>query len=129
MSDVLSGFEILFRNVHPNDFDNGRVNSSCFDPSASHGFKLSLDRGAICTAQNSYERHVAGGLASVGVFGVLCSDFQEQSINCFADPRSINPAHALADYSAFGSGARRKKARKIAEAARRVGIQYSPTAK
>lgn len=126
MSSVVSGDEKLLRNVHPNDVDNGRINSSCFDPSASHGFQLSLDREIFSSPETSYRRHVGLGLASIGVYGVYCADFTTQSIPCYADPKPSNSAHALADYSAFGSNARRKKARIIADAARRGGLLYSP---
>jgi hypothetical protein len=126
MSSMISAEERLLRNIHPNDIDNGRINSSCFDPSVSHGFKLSLDREALCRPEASFIRHTSSGLASVGVYGVQCSDFRVQSIPCFSDPLSSNNAHALADYSAFGSSARKKKARIIADIARNGGPLYSP---
>lgn len=126
MSSLLSGEERLLRNVHPNDFDNGRINSSCFDPSAGHQFKLSLDREILCSAKSAHLRHIEAGLASVGVYGLLCSDFNLQSISCYSDPLPTNPAHALADFSSFGSNARRRKARILANIASAGGALYSP---
>ena len=125
-SEEISGSEKLFRNLHPTDFDNGRVNSTAFNPSANHRFKLSVDRSSLIDAKGAYENLVSSGCDSIGVCSVLRSDFSERGINCFADPIKDNKAHALADFSPFGSGPRRKKARELANIAGLNGFDFQP---
>lgn len=117
--------EVLLRNVHPMHFDNGRITSAEFNPSANHSFKLSTDRETLCSAQEAFSRHVdVLGLQSIGVTRVSVSDFESQEIPCFDDPVEGNDAHALADYSAKGPSARKKSAKKISKIASEIGLVH-----
>ncbi|WP_309668081.1 hypothetical protein [Tabrizicola sp.] len=118
--------ERVVRNLHPLDYDNGRISSSAFNPSASHGFKLSLDRLMLTSANDAYDRHKNSGLATVGVCGVLVEDFNFQSINCFEDKLPTNPAHCFADFSPFGTSDRKRKARELANKSALYGLDYVP---
>jgi hypothetical protein len=121
-----SASERLLRNLHPFDLDNGRINSSAFNPSESHDFKLSLDRLSLSSAEQTYQRHISLGLSSIAVCGVKVSDFTLEAINCYDDPLPDNSAHVFADFSPFGTGARRKKARRLADKARDYGLDFEP---
>jgi hypothetical protein len=118
--------EELLRNIHPIDFDNGRINSSAFNPSAAHDFMLSVDQSSLSAPAESYDRHIANNLESIGVFSVLKNDFSEESIPTKRDPIDENPAHALADFNSHGVTQRKKKARRLAVKAVKYGIKYQP---
>lgn len=116
--------EELFRNIHPLDYDNGRINSSAFNPSEAHNFMLSVDRGSLCRAEDCFRRHLENKLESVGVFFVLKKDFSEESIPTVSDPIEGNVAHALADYNSHGVSQRKKKARRLAGKAVTYGAKF-----
>ena len=87
---------------------------------------LSVDQSSLSAPVESYERHVANELESIGVFAVLKKDFSEESIPTKRDPIDQNPAHALADFNAHGVSQRKKKARRLAHKAVKYGIKYQP---
>ena len=124
--EALDPEEELLRNIHPLDYDNGRINSSAFNPSEAHDLMLSVDRATISAPEECYDRHTANHLESIGVFSVLKRDFSEESIPTNSDPISRNPAHALADFNSHGGNQRKKKARRLAAKAVRYGARFKP---
>ncbi len=125
-SETIPEKEELLRNIHPFDYDNGRINSSAFNPSEAHDFMLSVDQSSLSEPAESYSRHVANNLESIGVFSVLREDFSEESIPTKRDPIDENPAHALADFNSHGVSQRKKKARRLAKKANDYGVKYQP---
>lgn len=125
MSSLLAN-ERVVKNLHPQDYDNGRINSLAFNPSKSHDFRLSLDRLSLTTAIEAHNRHKLEGLSTVGVCGVYVADFNFQSINCFEDEIPKNPAHCFADFSSFGPSDRKRKARELANKSASYGLDYFP---
>lgn len=127
MSDEsISRDERLFRNLHPMDFDNGRINSSAFNPSVGHDFRLSVDRSAIHDAKTCFDLFTGRGNSSIGVCGVVCDDFNSVDVKCLPDTLPDNAAHALADFSPHGTSQRRQKAKKLAKKALEYGLDYQP---
>lgn len=125
-SEALDPEEELLRNIHPLDYDNGRINSSAFNPSEAHDFLLSVDRSSISEPVECYTRHKENLLESIGVFSVFKRDFSEESIPANSDPIQGNPAHALADFNAHGKNQRKKKARRLAAKAVSYGVKFKP---
>ena len=126
MSEEIPAAEKLFRNLHPDDYDNGRINSTAFSPSREHDYKLSLDRSAMVSARQSYGMFTARGNKSIGVCGVHKQDFAVESLPCFPDPLPDNAAHALADYNGCSGTQRRKKGKRLAKIALANGMDYEP---
>lgn len=126
MTSPIDSSERLLRNIHPDEFDNGKIFSAVFNPSESHDFKLSVDRKQMSTPVDTFNRHLSAGLKSIGVCGVHASDFLLESIVCAPDPLVGNSAHAFADFSAHNLSQRRKKARRLASVAFSYGFDYSP---
>ena len=126
MSESIASDERLYRNLHPEEYDNGRIDSSAFNPSKAHKFRLSVDRSSMVSAQTSYEVYVGRGKLSAGVCSVLCEDFSLEAIPCTPAPEEDNPAHALADYGGHGTNQRKKKARLIARKAMENGLDHEP---
>lgn len=87
---------------------------------------LSVDQSSLSAPAESYNRYIANGLESVGVFSVLKYDFSEESIPTQPDPIDGNPAHALADFNSHSVGQRKKKARRLADKAAKYGIKHQP---
>jgi hypothetical protein len=123
--DPIAAGERLMKALHPEDYDNSKINSSAFNPSEEHEFMLSVDRLTLSSPQQTFDRYVQGGRKSIGVCGVHASDFASESIPCNDDPIEGNPSHALADYREHSGNQRRKKARRLAEAARNYGLDFA----
>lgn len=123
MSDDVES--LLLRNVHPHFYDNGRVGSSAFIPSAEHDYRLSVDYNKLSTAQESLERHTnVFGLQSGGVFGITTNEFDECNVDVVPDPIPLNQAHALADYTKVKSASTaqlKRTGRKLAGIATKRG--------
>lgn len=135
-SSLTDNTEVLFRQIHPNSFDNGQPGSDRFRPSEKDQDMLSVDRSAVTTAEEAYKRYVKSGRKSVAVFGISVGEFQNETIPCKEDPlqetcdQLENPAHALADYSSHTPS----KQKLIAKRLKRVAIErgclfqdYEPT--
>jgi hypothetical protein len=128
MTDKLTDAnEVLFRQIHPSQFLDGEPASSAFIPSSKDENKLSVDRSALTTAQQSYTTYTSNGLASVAVFGVTVGEFSGHQIECLADPLAENKAHALADYSTHSKSAQKNIGKKLKQQAIQRGCVYFPS--
>lgn len=106
MGDKLSADELLFRQVHPEFYQNGVLGSRAFKPNSSDKGQMSTDRAALVSAEdafNHYTQHVKK--KSACVYGLTVGAFEAVAIECRADPLEAdgdippNPAHSLADYT------------------------------
>ncbi|KRA84228.1 hypothetical protein [Altererythrobacter sp. Root672] len=99
--------EVLFRQIHPSNFKDGRPASDRFRPQPSDHGKMSVDRAALTSANASHALYSSSGNLSAAVFGVSVEEFLEESLICLSDPliatagQPANPAHALVDYTSF----------------------------
>ena len=63
--------------------------------------------------------YTSSGRASVAVCGVTVEEYDKENIPCYPDPLEAmeilhaNPAHAYADFNAFGTNQRRKLAQRL----------------
>lgn len=124
MTDPLKNdAEVTYRQIHPHFIKKGVPASNRFMPSARDQNKLSVDRGSMLSAAESYAAYVATGLLSAAVFGVSVGEFGQESIPTHPDPvepkddRAGNPAHALAVYSAFDDVAQKQIALRLCKKA------------
>ena len=106
MAKILDNqFEILFRQIHPQFIQNGEPASDRFKPQPNDAGMMSVDRSSITNAASSHALYTRSGKLSGAVFGVTVGEFQDEQIECHADPItetediSANAAHALADYT------------------------------
>jgi hypothetical protein len=124
--------EILFRQIHPNFYENGHPSSSPFVPSAKDGNQMSVDRSSLTTAAGSFDLYTGNGYQSVAVFGVTVGECGVCGLPCHPDPlgatetRKANPAHAYVDYSAIGSNAGKKIAKRLRNDAVKRGRLHPP---
>ncbi|MBW4090434.1 MAG: hypothetical protein HIU82_04890 [Proteobacteria bacterium] len=111
--------EVLFRQIHPNFYDNGYPGSLPFAPSAKDNNKLSVDRSSLTTAAGSHALFTGNGFKSVAVYGVSVAEFGTENIPCYPDPLgaeatlAANPAHAYADFSTFSPTQGKKIAKRL----------------
>jgi hypothetical protein len=114
---LADGAEVLFRQIHPNFYEQGEPSSQAFNPTDKDDHKLSVDRSARATAAGSFALYTGNGFKSVAVYGVSVDEFTQESIACFSDPLpkvgvfAENPAHSYADYSAHRSASRKNIAK------------------
>jgi len=108
MSSKLANLsEILFRQIHPNHFQDGVPGTDRFKPQPSDDGFMSVDRSTLTSAGKSHALYTSTGKKSAAVFGVSVGEFQEETLKCLADPlpandgKPANPAHALVEYTAF----------------------------
>lgn len=124
MSKLTNSSEILFRQIHPDFLDAGEPGSSSFMPGSGDDGFLSIDRSSLTSAAAAHALYTLRGLRSDAVFGLTVGEFAEQKVPTIADPIAAsagvpaNPAHALADFNAHGTSARRR----IAKALKRLAI-------
>ena len=96
------GGEVLFRQIHPNLYLDGKIASTAFMPTADDKGELSVDRSSLATPAASFDLYVTNGRESVAVYGVSVEQFEAQGIPCHSDPLrkteelKANPAHASA---------------------------------
>jgi hypothetical protein len=99
--------EVLFRQIHPNSYADGRLASDRFRPQPSDDGLMSVDRGALTTAEASNLLFTTSGRQSAAVFGISVEEFSSESLNCSDDPLEAdgdwpaNPAHAVVDYNSL----------------------------
>lgn len=131
MGDILTDHaEVLLRQIHPDLIQDGEPSSSNFRPKDTDGGKLSVDRSAVTTAEAAFALYTSNGYSSVAVYGVSVGDFDGCGIQCEADPLlateklAANPAHALADFTKFGSSKQKTLAKRIKKAAIARGILH-----
>lgn len=99
--------EVLFRQIHPSNYKNGRPASDRFRPQPSDNGLMSVDRSSLTTAAASHALYTSTGSQSAAVFGVSVEEFTGEALKCLEDPleaevgQLANPAHASVDYTDF----------------------------
>lgn len=124
--------ELLYRQVHPKDFLDGRVASSAFNPSKEHDYELSVAREMKTTPEGAYLHHTERlKRASNGTWAVSVGQVRAEQLWSYPDPipppqdAVPDPAHAITDFSPVSSsGQRRAKALRLARQATDRGRLY-----
>jgi hypothetical protein len=99
--------ELVYRHVRKDQLDQGQPGSHAFRPLPKDQNMLSVDRGALTTPRETHALFVENGFESARMYGITVGEFARESIPSYADPltapplKKPNPAHALADYSAY----------------------------
>ena len=123
---------VLFRQIHPNFYDNGHPGSGQFAPTAKDENKLSVDRSSLTTPEASHTLFNGNGFASVAVYGVSVEEFSDEGLPSVPDPLkaegslAANPAHAYADFSAFSTSQGKKIAKRLRNVAVKRGRLHPP---
>jgi hypothetical protein len=130
--------ELVFRQVHPNHWDGKNPNSVAFAPTPKDKDLLSVDDGALITAEGSWNHFTKNlGFKSVGTWAVTCTEIttsgdlalKSDPITGQADSTKDNPAHCLIDFSKLTrKGEKRRCAQKLALLASARGCQFEPAA-
>lgn len=111
--------EVMLRQVHPSFIEDGEPSSQPFRPTPKDDSQLSVDRGSMTTAKESYDLYVSGRLSSIAVYGVSVGEFGDEGVACHPDPivaaqgTAANQAHAYADYSVHTDGKQKTVAKRI----------------
>ena len=124
--------ELLFRQVNPGWIQDGRITPQAFGPFPVDRGLLSVSRGALTTAQASYELFVGRGRQSVGVASVSVEECKQVDLLAYGDPEDQagieDPAHAVIDYRHLiaNDKERKRKAKALSIKAQQRGFSYSP---
>ena len=111
--------EILFRQIHPNFWQDGEPSSQPFLPTPKDKNKLSIDRSTLTSASASFALFTGNGHSTKAVYGLTVGEFRILEIICHSDPLpsidsgAANPAHAFADYSAHSGNQQKTKAKRL----------------
>lgn len=97
--------ELLMRQLHPNNIQEGRLWSGTFTPTKTDAGHLSADRDSRISPKDAYERYLkAKKLAQGGgTWGVSINEFAALGLECYADELPENDAHVLVDFAAKGT--------------------------
>lgn len=131
MGEKLSAGELLFRQVHPEFYQNGILGSRAFKPNSSDKGLMSTDRSILTSAEAAfvhYTQHVKK--KSACVYGLTVKDFEAVAIECQADPLEAegdippNPAHSLADYNSNPEKSWKTLAQRLRDIAEAGGCKH-----
>lgn len=123
--------EALFRQIHPSWMDGDHPSSQPFVPTPKDDGKVSLDRSAVVTAEQSFVNYTKDK-ESVAVYGLTVGEFSVEQIDCFEDPIAAadgvkeNLAHSLADYSPHAPSRQKTIAKRLKRIAIERGVLYAP---
>jgi len=103
--------EIQFRQIHPKWMESDGPSRQAFIPMRNDDGKLSLDRSATTTAEDSFNNYIGLGLCSGGVYGLTPSEFEGKPnpVECFESPLANNPHHSHADFNGLTRSQKKKK--------------------
>lgn len=98
--------ELLMRQLHPNNVQEGRIWSGAFTPTKADAGHLSADRDSIISPKDAYERYLKNKALAQGggTWGVSINEFAEIGLHCYGDAMPDNEAHVLVDFASKGSG-------------------------
>lgn len=105
--EVPNPIEVLFRQIHPQSYQNGRLSTDRFKPQPNDAGFMSVDRSTLTTAEKSHSLYASMGKKSAAVYGLSVAEFLSEALKVYADPieadgvSPANPAHAVVDYTAF----------------------------
>jgi hypothetical protein len=124
---LTDGEEILLRQVHPTFFDNGEPMNQAFRPSRADEGMLSVDRGSMTSAKESYDRHTETfGLKSVGVWGLLVGEVIAEDLETIPDAFPGNDAHCVVDFRGLTKNECRAKSMILRHRAVERGCLHKP---
>lgn len=133
--------ETLWRQVHPQRLQKGRVSSDAFEPGSKDDKQLSCSRESKVTATEAHRYHTEElRLSSAGCAAITIAEVESShpivdgnpdvaSLRAVDDTGtsienlSLPPGHTYLDYRPFGSSRITKKAKQLAFYASRRGIQ------
>ena len=113
---------LLFRQVNPSWFQNGRVTSQAFRPTPKDEFKLSVYDGDLIDAEASWQ-HFTKTLDSIGTLALTVSECHELELEARPDPF---PEHAVIDFSGLRKNQIETKSKKLRVVADARGWQFQP---
>ena len=115
---------LLLRQINPSWIQQDRVTSQAFRPTPKDERLLSVYDGDMITPERSWE-HYTKQLShkSVGVMAVSVIECKGQELTVQPDPKPF-PAHAVIDFTGFGTNQIEKKSKRLRGAAESRGWQF-----
>lgn len=107
--------ELLWRQVHPTQVDDGRLSSSAFIPSQRDEGQLSTSRASKISAQAAFEDYTqVRKRQSFGVCAVSVGEVSGEALRAVDDSEApseeeLPPGHAYVDFRGIDSTNKRKK--------------------
>lgn len=129
--------EVLLRQVHPSQCEDGHVNKEAFNPSARDNLHLSALREAVGAAEayrrwTEVEKYLSAGTWGVSVQEVDAQVFtrhedrEDVSLRAVDDATEALSDHASIVFSDLSKKQRVQAARKLRDAALQRGCLYKP---
>jgi hypothetical protein len=122
--------ELLYRQVHPDLFREGRPSSSAFVPTKEDAGELSVALASKTTAEGAYVTHTTvHKRRSCGTWGVTIQECSELALPAFPSPLETppDPAHGHVDFNGLPSRSQMEKVGGLlARKARDRGCLFSP---
>jgi hypothetical protein len=107
--------ELLWRQVHPTQIDDGHVRSCVFAPTAKDEGELSVVRGSKVAAKDAFEYYTTQmGFESVGSYGITVDEVAQNGLRAIDDSAGpsaadLPPGHAFVDFRAVPSSSKAQK--------------------
>lgn len=113
---------VVYRAVHPDFVQEGRVTSQAYRLSGADGGLLSVRDGRVVSAEEACHRHRAQGRRAAGVAALQVQDYHGHNVRVFEDPCTVaedgfdDDSHALADLRALSPTAAGRLGKKLVRA-------------
>ncbi len=115
---------LLYRQINPSWFQQGRVTSQAFKPTPKDNKRLSAYDGDQINAEDSWQHYTTElKFTSVGVLAVSLAECTAQELPVEADPEPF-PSHCLIKFDECSNSQMEKKAKHLRETADARGWQY-----
>lgn len=89
---------LLYRQIHPNNIQNGYASTLAFTPSKKDNNKLSVYNSLLISAEDSWVHYTSKGLKSFGVEGVIVKECTDNNLDAKPDPLDGFQEHAVIDF-------------------------------
>ena len=122
----MNGDTRLYRQIHPEFINRGRVTSQAFHPSSGDPCNLSVYDGDQITAEKAWRHYTSKvQLKSAGVMAVIVDECKRMGLKCVLD-RDPYPEHALISFGGFTKSRVKKASKSLRAAAESRGWVFQP---
>lgn len=120
--------ELMYRQVHPDHREEGRVTRACFNPHFTRDpDDVSVARASLTTPKAAFDLHISQGKQSLGTWAVSVGECNSAKLQCFEAAVPEDPAHASICFAGLTPSRKKAIAKVLASHATNRGCLHSPS--
>ncbi len=122
--------ELLYRQVHPQFIQKGRVSSQAFRPTPKDDGELSVSQGSRTSPEQAYQLYTQQReLHSAGTWSISVGQCMSLDLEVFADPLTtpiVDEAHAVVCFRGLATKKIQRLSKQLSAFAQGRGCQFAP---